>query len=474
MPACHAVIGHSARAEFPVTVRRSGAILAISLATSEPLDRESRFRRTDAARCASESRRCARRRSTGKPWQSRSIAIPAGAAWQAFAPRPSRSTTVNCKPPRSSLAEHATGGRHRHRFLRRQRRHDHGRNRRSARRAVSGPRAAALRHRGYARSATAMRCRCLPPAAQLWDLTCATSCWSFPSRMVGQRRRRGCAMIARNAKTDRWVEDFLASRRGQRLTHLISIERPGPSHTLESLAAQPRQGRCPRRAVRSTTCRAEDRDTCHNMRGQPINALDGQDASAVRAGRASAGRKSARSASATAATRWAWVALPGSRSSRRSAARRPAGSPAGLPPISPSSPESAIGAATPWRWPSPDCEAAELAAAIGRAAGQRALIESLVRERRGGRRPDPAPRADGRRPGPRRLLATAGGNATNPGLQRRRYAGSEFEYRWRLRDRTDGHARCVERPTGVFIRRIAACTSSKTPYCSASCWSTCG
>lgn len=36
---------------------------------------------------------------------------------------------------------------------------------------------------------------------------------------------------------DRWIADFLASPQASGLTHLVAIERPGPSHTLESLLA---------------------------------------------------------------------------------------------------------------------------------------------------------------------------------------------------------------------------------------------
>jgi hypothetical protein len=71
-------------------------------------------------------------------------------------------------------------------------------------------------------------------------------------------------------KTDRWIDAFFASDRGRRLTHLIAIERPGPSHTLESLAAQPRAFAAPLERF-ATEVPAHDRDLCHTMRGQSVN-----------------------------------------------------------------------------------------------------------------------------------------------------------------------------------------------------------
>jgi len=55
------------------------------------------------------------------------------------------------------------------------------------------------------------------------------------------------------------------------LTHLVAIERAGPSHTLASLDAQPRRGAAPV-ALFECEVPAEDRDVCHNMRGLPIDA----------------------------------------------------------------------------------------------------------------------------------------------------------------------------------------------------------
>ncbi|MGD9721806.1 MAG: glutamate cyclase domain-containing protein [Pirellulales bacterium] len=81
---------------------------------------------------------------------------------------------------------------------------------------------------------------------------------------IGERSRG-----AEENLSGRWATEFFGSPRGRSLTHLIAIERPGPSHTLESLAAQ-----------RATSQNAVDRfvaavpemhrDVCHNMRGESI------------------------------------------------------------------------------------------------------------------------------------------------------------------------------------------------------------
>jgi hypothetical protein len=55
------------------------------------------------------------------------------------------------------------------------------------------------------------------------------------------------------------------------LTHLVAIERAGPSHTLASLAAQKRVGVAPLSQFKREVP-PEERDVCHNMRGEPIDA----------------------------------------------------------------------------------------------------------------------------------------------------------------------------------------------------------
>lgn len=76
---------------------------------------------------------------------------------------------------------------------------------------------------------------------------------------------------ARSASSDR-LTAFAASLTG--LTHLIAIERVGPSHTLESFVAQPRAGEPPVALFEEKVPPAR-RDHCHNMRGENIDAFAG-------------------------------------------------------------------------------------------------------------------------------------------------------------------------------------------------------
>jgi hypothetical protein len=75
---------------------------------------------------------------------------------------------------------------------------------------------------------------------------------------------------AMNRRTDAWVRDFLTCDLGRRLTHLISIERVGPSHTLDSLARQTRSGPFPQSDFEREVP-LNSRNVCHNMRGMAIN-----------------------------------------------------------------------------------------------------------------------------------------------------------------------------------------------------------
>ena len=54
-------------------------------------------------------------------------------------------------------------------------------------------------------------------------------------------------------------------------SHLVAIERVGPSHTLESLVRQPRPGAPPSDAFEREVP-PQDRDVRHNMRGAPVDA----------------------------------------------------------------------------------------------------------------------------------------------------------------------------------------------------------
>jgi hypothetical protein len=97
----------------------------------------------------------------------------------------------------------------------------------------------------------------LEAGRRCWGLG-AAELFEFPMELEQQSSRR-------------WIDAFLASPPGDRMTHLISIERVGPSHTRESLAEQPRVGAAPWDEFERDVPR-EHRDRCHNMRGAVIDA----------------------------------------------------------------------------------------------------------------------------------------------------------------------------------------------------------
>ncbi|HVW02824.1 MAG TPA: glutamate cyclase domain-containing protein [Planctomycetaceae bacterium] len=71
-----------------------------------------------------------------------------------------------------------------------------------------------------------------------------------------------------------WVDGFFSDGPGHGLTHLIAIERVGPSHTPESLQQQPRKGPVPLAEFQSKVS-PDDFNHCHNMRGERIDAWTG-------------------------------------------------------------------------------------------------------------------------------------------------------------------------------------------------------
>jgi len=76
-------------------------------------------------------------------------------------------------------------------------------------------------------------------------------------------------------RADAWVNEFWRSDAGSRLSHLISVEHVGPSHTHESFLMQRRNGPIPLDDFQRDVP-PESRDVCHNMRGTPIDALTGR------------------------------------------------------------------------------------------------------------------------------------------------------------------------------------------------------
>jgi D-glutamate cyclase len=72
------------------------------------------------------------------------------------------------------------------------------------------------------------------------------------------------------AAVERWIERFLQGAPARRWSHLVAIERPGPSHTPSSLAAQARGASAPGERFAAAVPPAA-RDVCHNMRGEAID-----------------------------------------------------------------------------------------------------------------------------------------------------------------------------------------------------------
>ncbi|MDA0834287.1 MAG: DUF4392 domain-containing protein [Planctomycetota bacterium] len=67
-----------------------------------------------------------------------------------------------------------------------------------------------------------------------------------------------------------WLDEFYSRGRGRNLSHLIAVERVGPSHTPESLATQIRSGNAPLEKF-TNMVPVDDRNRCHNMRGTIID-----------------------------------------------------------------------------------------------------------------------------------------------------------------------------------------------------------
>jgi len=84
------------------------------------------------------------------------------------------------------------------------------------------------------------------------------------------RAASGLAPVEICREPTEWLADFKNSERGSLLTHLIAIERVGPSHNEQSLTAQPRITPVPLAEFRAAVP-AEHRDRCHNARGKLID-----------------------------------------------------------------------------------------------------------------------------------------------------------------------------------------------------------
>lgn len=72
----------------------------------------------------------------------------------------------------------------------------------------------------------------------------------------------------------RWRADFFQHGAGKDLSHLLALERVGPSHTAASLARQARSGNPPLARFDEKVPPAA-RDHCHNMRGENLDDYAG-------------------------------------------------------------------------------------------------------------------------------------------------------------------------------------------------------
>ena len=80
-------------------------------------------------------------------------------------------------------------------------------------------------------------------------------------------------VLASPLQSHEWRSEFWSSDFAQQLTHLIAIERVGPSHTRDSLQAQGASESQLRHFEQAVS--EPDRGRCFNMRGVPIDAYTG-------------------------------------------------------------------------------------------------------------------------------------------------------------------------------------------------------
>ncbi|MBS0207347.1 MAG: DUF4392 domain-containing protein [Planctomycetes bacterium] len=88
--------------------------------------------------------------------------------------------------------------------------------------------------------------------------------------MVPERHANDAASSRRSLA---WCDEVFDTRPARDWTHLISIERCGPCHTLSSMAAASYQHSAATQAEFARLVPAEARDRCHNMRGHDITPL---------------------------------------------------------------------------------------------------------------------------------------------------------------------------------------------------------
>lgn len=102
-------------------------------------------------------------------------------------------------------------------------------------------------------------------------LQCGAALRGLPSSCVQEFPAALSQEDAPQAAIAAWNTRFLNTACSGKLSHLVAIERPGPSHAVESLQAQPRVGAAPVESFILEVPPAH-RGVCHNMRGSAITA----------------------------------------------------------------------------------------------------------------------------------------------------------------------------------------------------------
>lgn len=97
-------------------------------------------------------------------------------------------------------------------------------------------------------------------------------CYSTLSSCVRQARLPESVLLTfPETEPEAWIEDFYARGSGREMSHLIAIERVGPSHTRESLLEQSREEIVPLEQFQKLVP-LQKQDQCHNMRGMSIES----------------------------------------------------------------------------------------------------------------------------------------------------------------------------------------------------------
>jgi hypothetical protein len=104
-------------------------------------------------------------------------------------------------------------------------------------------------------------------------LSAAARASGYPAERLIPHPDRQDAPLPRDPAS-RWRTDFFERGPGRDLSHLIAVERVGPSHTTASLAQQVRVGESPLDRFLERVP-AEHRDHCHNMRGESVDRFAG-------------------------------------------------------------------------------------------------------------------------------------------------------------------------------------------------------